>query len=68
MKNVIIKIFLAIIIVTAFSFTMTSCNHSGEAKTTLQSQNEQMKYETIEKINQIYEVAAYNQGCIRSIL
>lgn len=68
MKNVIIKILLAIIIVTAFSFTMTSCNHSGEAKTTLQSQNEQMKYETIEKINQIYEVAAYNQGGIRSIL
>lgn len=68
MKNLILKIFLAIIIVTAFSFTMTSCNQSGQDKTTLQSQNEQKKYETIEKIDQIYNKAAYNQGGIRSIL
>lgn len=68
MKNVIIKIFLAIIIVTAFSFTLTSCSQSGQDKTTIQSQNEQKKSEAIEKINQIYDKAAYNQGGIRSIL
>lgn len=68
MKNVIINISLTIIILTAFSFTLTSCNQSGQDKTTIQSQNEQKKHETIEKIDQIYDKATYNQGSIRSIL
>jgi len=57
-----------LVISILIAFTLTSCSNSGQDRTSLQSQTAQMKHDAIERINQIYDKAAYNQGGIRSIL